>query len=328
MNIVKTASAVAKLGITGSDTLTPETFPNLINAYVDEVMEGTYGKIEEEQLMSYFLIKDQKNEVYKIKTKNRPGGSVPLSRDGDDLTFITAGEGFPYEFRTYDYRLGVKHERKLEEVDDIGAITSRYDWLMDASKRTFKYAMADVLNRAVKPTNAPFLCPDGMYLIDSARPNPDPKVPNWSNEEADSAITEEALFTAYSNAHNMLDCKGDPMRQKIMKILIPQAAERIMWTLLKTEKKLDSANNNMNWAAGRFPYEVVDELTASAIFYLVGDPKSKDNGLEFRFRTRPELKDITFGSNPDIMGKRIRFSFGMGSLDPRYVWRGGLITGL
>lgn len=327
MDITKTASAVAKLGITGSDTLTQETFVNLINAYVDEVMEQTYGMVEDEQLMGLFLIKDQAQDLYKIKTKNRPSGTVPLSRDGDDLTFMTAGEGFPYEFRTYGYRLAIKHERKLEEVDDVGAITEQYDWLMDASKRTLKLAMADVFNRAVTPSNAPFLCPDGMYLIDSNRPNPDPKVPNWSNEEASSAITEEALFTAYSNAWAQTDAKGDPLRQDIKKILIPQSAERIMWTLLKTDKKVGSANNDANWAAGRFQFEVLKELTSSSIFYLVGDPKSKDNGLQFRFRRRPELADINF-ENPDIMGKRIRFSFGMGSLDPRYVWRGGPVTGL
>ena len=327
MDILKTASEMTQLGITGSDTLTQETFINLINAYADEVLEQTDGTPGDDQLMGLFQIKDQKQDLYKIKTKNRPGGVVPLSRDGDDLTFITAGEGFPYEWNMYMYRLAVKHERHLEEVDDVGVITSRYDWLMDASKRTLKLAMADVFNRAVDPTNAPFLCPDGMYLIDSARPNPDPKVPDWSNEEASSAITEEALFNAATNAHNMTDSKGDPLRQKIQKILIPQSADRILWTLLKTEKKIDSANNNANWAAGRFEYEVLNELTSSSIFYLVGDPKSKDNGLQFRFQNRPSLADITF-QNPDVMGKRIRMSFGMGSLDPRYVWRGGVLTGL
>jgi len=327
MDITKSASAVSQLGITGSDTLSQEDFINLINGYVDEVMEQTYGTVESEQLMGLFRVNDQKQDLYKIKTKNRPGGVVPLSRDGDDLTFMTAGEGFPYEFSMYQYRLGIKHERKLEEVDDIGAITSQYDWLMDTSKRTMKLAQADVFNRAVTPTNAPFLCPDGMYLIDSARPNPDPKVPDWSNEEASSAITEEAFFTAHSNAWAMTDAKGDPLRQKILKLLIPQSAERLVWKLLKTDKKLNSANNDANWAAGRFEFEVLEDLTSDSIFYLVGDPKSKDNGLQFRFQNRPSLADINF-ENPDIMGKRIRFSFGIGSLDPRYVWRGGPLTGL
>ena len=327
MDITKTPSAISSLGITGSEMLTPETYVNLINAYGDEVMEGTYGTIEDEQLMGLFLIKDQKQDIYKIKTKMRPGGVVPLSRDGDDLTFMTAVEGFPYELRTYQYRLAIKHERKLEEVDDIGTITSQYDWLMDASKRTLKYAMADVFNRGVDPTTAPFLCPDGLALIDSGRPNPDPKVPTWSNLEASSAITEEALFTAHSNAWSMTDAKGDPLRQKIQKIYIPQSAERLMWQLLKTDKKIGSANNDANWAAGRFDFEVMDELTSDSIFYMVGDAKSNDNGLQFRFQKRPSLADLNF-ENPDIMGKRIRFSFGIGCLDPRYVWRGGALTGL
>lgn len=327
MNIVKTASATAKLGFSGSDTLTTESFPNLINAYVDEVMEMTFGNPDDEQLKKLFRQIDQKNELYKIKTKNRPGGTVPLSRDADDVTFIQAGEGFPYEFRVYGYRQAVKHERSLQEVDDVGVITDRYEWLMDNAKRTLKNAYADVFNRAIKPTNAPFLCPDGMYLIDAARPNPDPKVPNWSNEEADSAITDEALFTAQLNAHNTIGPNGDYLRLKIAKILIPQKAEKKMWTLLNSQNIVASAANDANWANGRFKYEVLDELTVDSIFYVLGDTQSKDNGLQCRWRIKPEMKDMEF-ENPDVMGKRIRFAFGLGSLDPRYTWRGGLVTGL
>jgi len=183
-----------------------------------------------------------------------------------------------------------------------------------------------VFNRAVSPSNAPFVCLDGMYLIDTARPNPDPHAPAWSNQESNAGITADSLFAATLNAHNTIGPNGDPLRLKIKKILIPIANDKTLWTLLNTDRAVGSGNNDANWASGsRFNYEVMDDLTSASIFYLLDDPKSKKNGLELRWRVRPALADINF-ENPDIMGKRIRFGFGLGCLDPRYVWRGGVIS--
>lgn len=328
MNIAQTASAKTAYQTSGGDLLTKEQFSNTIHAYVDEIFDVWFGEPGNMQLEGLFRSVDQKTENYTMQSKVRPNGTVPLRRDADDLSFIEPQEGFGYTFSTYMYGQGVKHERELMELDDVGAITDRYEWLMDNSKRTLKNALADVFNRAVAPSSAPFVCLDGMYLIDSARPNPDPKAPAWSNEEATGDITAASLFTATLNAHNTIGPNGDPLRQKITKILIPIAYDKTMWTLLNTDRAVGSANNDANWASGsRFNYEVLDDLTSNSIFYMMDDAKSKKNGLQIRWRQRPSMADINF-ENPDIMGKRIRFSFGLGCLDPRYVWRGGALNAL
>jgi hypothetical protein len=326
MDNVLTASAKAALQNTGSDTLTAEAFNLLINSAADEVMDQYFGEPGSDQLEGFFRSVDQRQASHTIQTKTRPNTTVPLNRDADDLTFIEAGQGFGYTFNTYDFRLAVKHERKLSEVDDVSAIGDQYDWLADASKRTLKNALADAINRnGILVDNAPFLCLDGMYMIDSARPNPDPKAPAWSNLEAAGAITDDSLFAAMLNANNTIGPNGDKLRQKISKILIPQEQELAMWTLTNSQNVVGSANNDANWAKARFSYEVVDEMTDDQILYLMTDAKDKKNGLQIRWRVRPGLADIDF-ENPDVMGKRIRFSFGLGCLDPRYTWRGGKLS--
>jgi len=326
MDITQSASAKTALQSTGSDTWTKEAFANTIHALADEMFELSFGEPGSMQLEGLFRVGDQKSVTYTMQSKVRPGGTVPLRRDGDDLSFIEPQEGFGYTFQTYMFGQGVKCERELIELDDAGAITDRFEYLMDNSKRTLKNALADVFNRAVSPSNAPFVCLDGMYLIDTARPNPDPHAPAWSNQESNAGITADSLFAATLNAHNTIGPNGDPLRLKIKKILIPIANDKTLWTLLNTDRAVGSGNNDANWASGsRFNYEVMDDLTSSSIFYLLDDPKSKKNGLELRWRVRPALADINF-ENPDIMGKRIRFGFGLGCLDPRYVWRGGVIS--
>ena len=51
----------------------------------------------------------------------------------------------------------------------------------------------------------------------------------------------------------------------------------------------------------------------------------RDNGLEIRWAVRPNVADINF-EDPDVIGKRLRFRFGIGCLDPRKMFRGGLLN--
>ena len=326
MDITKTASAVGKKFNTGSDTLVPENYA-IINAYVDQILEDWQGEIMKDQLMGLFREESQVQDIYKVISKNRPNEVAPLNRDGQEMKFITGTDGFPYEFRTYQYRLAVKAARRLLEVDNVGAVTDRFEWLMEASDRTMRNALADVFARAVKPTNAPFLCPDGMYLIDSDRPNPDPKVPDWSNELADMDITDEALFNVVLRAKNQISPNGEKLNLKVKKFLIPQEYEQVAWVLTNSGQKVGSTANDANWSNGRFTFEVFDEGPSDAIFALLDDPKGKKNGLQIRWGEKPNLKDL--GSiDPDILGKRIRFRFGLGSLDPRYTWMGAKLNAL
>lgn len=332
LNIAQTASAKTPIYRTGSGILTNEQFPTIIrdalNEQIDEIMDAWTGKVEMDQLKGLFLEKSQAKLVHTVHTKVTPNNTVPLHRDADDdIKMFDAQEGFGYTFRTYTYAAGVSWEKQLMEVDDVGAIADKFTWLVEGSDRTLKNSLADALNRGVDPTSAPFLCIDGMYLIDSDRPNPDPRAPSWSNEEADADITEDALFAAKLNAYNTIGPNGEYLRQKIQKIYIPQAYELAAYKLKMSDKEVGNANNTANWAAGNFPFEVLDDLTSNFIYYMMESPKSEKNGLQLRWRVRPSMDDINY-QNPYKDGKAIRFAFGLGCLDPRYVWRGGKLNAL
>jgi hypothetical protein len=326
MDNAKTASAVANKFLSGSDTLTAESY-GIINAYVDEILDVWQGEVDKGQIMGLFREESQTQDLYKVKMKNRPNITIPLSRDTDDLRFATGTDGFSHEFRMYQYRLAVKAERRLLEVDNVGAVTDRFDWLIEGADRTFRNAAMDVFARAVKPTNAPFLCPDGMYMIDSDRPNPDPRVPKWSNELVDMDITDEALFAMVLAAKNQIGPNGERLNLKIKKFLIPQEYDQVAWVLSNSPKKINSTANDANWSNGRFTFEVFDDGPSATIFAVLDDTKGKKNGLQFRWGEKPNLKDLSF-VDPDIMGKRIRFRFGTGCLDPRYVWLGAVLNAL
>jgi hypothetical protein len=323
----KTAGAVTATSPTGSDMRSQSDLTNLINQYYDEDVMEQVGSVDSSQLMGFFREETQTNDVHVVKTRVKGNSVASVNEDGDDLPFINWGQGWDYNFYTLPYRVATKHQRRLTEVNNFGSISEEGDEMADAFKRTVYYQLADVFNRGILPTNAPFLCPDGMYLVDSDRPNPVVGVGAWSNEEATGAITEDMLFDAQLNGQLMRAHNGDLMPQTIKKILIPPAYDRVLWSLRESSGQVGTAMNDANWAKGRFNFETVPEFTVNNIFFVMGDTKSKTNGLQFRWAIRPNIADINF-VDPDVMGKRLRARFGIGCLDPRATWRGARLSAL
>lgn len=326
-DLAKTASATDKIAPGVSDLRNRSDIDQYINTFYTNLVKHVAGEIDNSKLAALFRDGTQKNDVEVTKTKVKGNNVAGINEDGDDLPFIQWGQGWSYNWFVYPYRIAVKHTRHLEEIENFGTIADEATELREAAERTVFYAMADVFNRGITPTNAPFLCVDGMFLIDSDRPNPVVGMPNWSNEEATTDITEDALFTAQQNAQNTLAHNGDRLRLSIMKFIIPDAYDKVAWTLRNTDGLVGTAMNDANWARGRFEYETSVDFTGNTVYYVMNSPKSNKNGLEFRWAARPGVENINF-EDPDIIGKRLRFRFGIGCLDPREVWRGGQLTAL
>jgi len=324
----ETPAAVTPEQTRGGDILTQQNWIDLINSTYDEVLDAVRANLKDSNLMMLFREATQRFTTHTVRRKLWPAGTVPRSEDTDELTYMQAGVGFEHTYRVYTYRQGVKHERQLEEVDDTGQVAQEAAWLEDMSTRTVMAALADVLNRGVDPTTCPILCADGLAIVDSGRPNPDVKAGSWSNLESTGAITEDSLFTAEQNALNTRGPNGDRLNLNINKLIIPKAYESVLWKQLTTPGEVGTAMNDLNYSRkAKFTYEVVRELTANVIYYLLADPKSSLNEVTIRWRIRPSMAD-TNPENPDVIGKRIRFAFGLGAYDTRRYLRGGKLTAL
>jgi hypothetical protein len=325
------ASAQTKIPLSGSDMRSQADIDEYINTYYDELQEATKGKINGEQLAGYFNEATQKNDTFIIKRKVKGNNVASMNEDGEAIPMIRWGQGWGQTRRVYPYRVGVQHQRRLEEVDDYGQIAQEAEELMDSGYRTIHYARADVFNRGiddgVMATGAPVLALDGMYMIDSARPNPVAGVPAWSNLESQASLSEGTLFTAELNAQNTLAPNGDPLPMSIMGAVIPSTYEQQAWKVNNTPGTLGTAQNDLNWAKGRFNYETCQDFTGNTVFYKLASPKSKSNELLFIWSVRFGVLPMN-PEDPDVIAKRLRFIFGLSLGDPRAMWRGGYLNAL
>jgi phage major head subunit gpT-like protein len=254
-------------------------------------------------------------------------GLVPYSRDTDKLQYISAADAFGFSYTTYVWRLAIAIERRLERIDSVGVTKGKQGELARAAKLTIEHAIADYHNRILGTSGAALLADDGMYPVDSARPNANPNVSNWSNLESTAVLGETALFAASLAARQMTGEDGELYPQKIQKIVIRPNEEKAMWVLLDSKQQIGGSLNDSNWAAGAFKMSdviVYDYMTTQQILYMLADPKSDQNETYLFWLDRPQIE--TWKSSPDVTDQRVRMDFGLGLGNVRKFIRGGVLS--
>jgi hypothetical protein len=326
----KTPSAVNPVYTSRSDFINRSDWEVMIFADFEQKLAMNMAQIMSEELMQPFAQGSMDQYIHRVQGQVEDGGVIPLSNDSDDaLQFDNGRPGFSYQFAAETYRSGVKWPRNMEEDDKVGIIQDQLRTLPRKFQRTLKFYAADVLNRGIDDGtggfDTAFLCADGMALVDSARVNPDPAAPKWSNLESTGALSVDLFQTAEINANENIGENGDRLYQKIDKVWVPLDQKRTMTELMDTQLEVDSANNNINYANKlMWEWDVIPELDSGNVYYRVGEPNA-DEGLVVKWMAQPSVEDWPTG-NTDVEARRIRFAMTIGCFDPRYTLRGGKIT--
>lgn len=326
----KTASAKSAIQVTGSDLHTTELFKAALTRGLDKVFKREFDA--HKQGLQFLREESMPGgrESATFQSYRGIGGLIPQNRDADELPFVTAGDGFSYNAKTYNFRRAIAIEKTLQEVDDVGVVRGKQADLSRGAALTIEHSIADLFNRAVSPSNAPVLCDDGMYLVDTDRPNADPEAGTWSNQEANSAITPDAIFTAQLNARATRGEDGELYPQYIKFIVCRPQDSKKLWEIRNSQYRPTDAMNVTNYfkefSEAHFDIMVYDYLTSASVLYGLNNPKSDMNETFLFWRVRPEFKTWE-GDNPDIVKQRIRMAFGIAAGSPRRMWRGGTVTG-
>jgi hypothetical protein len=262
------------------------------------------------------------------------GGMPGINRDLDRPRYVTPVIGFPGEWSTYPFRWFMATERHALESDEVGFadIKRRLSEMLKGHEELFETWVADLYSRADGDggSGSQLLAPDGGYMLDSGRPNPDPDAGTWDNLEAEAAFSEDAFYDASVNASMQIGPTGRLMPQSIQSIVIPVRAQKDVWKVATGEKVLGSNNNDPNWAAANLSYDIVKvykRLTSDIIFYFLSSPKSDKGCVTLKQRTPVSGKSWwNAGENPDVIYSRIRSRWGLFLGDPRHAVRGGRLV--
>jgi len=309
------------VSVANPSVLTTDAFSAVLQKGLDDVFKRRWEMpMQGDQ---YFRVRNTDHQTMKFQS-HFGMGLVQQNRDTDSLPYDEKGLGFGYGITTNVFRGGIAVERALQELELYGSINDKQQELLRSATDTVELVMADVFNRGLGVgATAPFVCEDGMYLIDSARPNAYAPAGTWSNVEATSSITPTSIYAATINFATMRDERDKLAPLTLKKIVVRPIDEKAIWEILKSDLRPTDAMNAANFFRGRFEYHVYNHLTSSYIYYWAGDPKSADNELQFLWRVRPQIE--TWNDGPDIVRQRVRFAIGVGCGRP-YILRGGIIS--
>lgn len=300
--------------------MTKDKFSAVLQKGLDEVFKRRWEMPMQGD--EYFRTRNTDHQIMKFQS-HYGLGLVAQNRDVDQLPYDEKGLGFSYGITTNVFRGGIAVERELSELELYGSINDKQSELLRASTDTVELMMADVFNRGLGVSGAPFVCEDGMYLIDSDRPNSYAPAGTWSNLESTSAITPTSIYAAALNFALNRDERDKLSPLTMRKIIVRPTDEKAIWEILKSDLRPTDAMNAANFFRGRFEYAVYNHLTSAYIYYLAGDAKGSDNELQFLWRVKPQIE--TWNDGPDIVRQRVRFACGVGCGRPT-IWRGGIVS--
>jgi len=297
------ATASAKTNVYSSgQVMTPENFP--------EYLETQYKKVHND-LNS---VPAQGLKMYKEETTSHDYedslgfagfGTVPQNRDGDNIPFQTAIQGFSNQKRPVDYRLGFAFEARLRETAQYKLIGKIQTALSTAGRDTIQLDAVAPFNTTFSAT-VPFICADGMNLVDSARPREDGGS-TWSNLDNAAELTENSLeamdnsFGATVNGRGMLR----PLAMK--NLVVPRALRRKALELTKSTLSPEDALNATNIYSGAFKVIVWDYLTSATAWFGTVDMSNAEYQLEWLWRKKQSIK--TWMDQPDVTNQRLRMSY-------------------
>ena len=227
--------------------------------------------------------------VYKMSTV---GNELPQPRKQEssaDLPYATSPSGFSKEITAEIFRLAVKVDRTVEEIDRFGKIAFLMSGLMDSAKRKYEYLMADAgLNNAFA-TN---IGADGMYLCDEDHPNEDNMTGTWDNLETAGALSPASFSTARVNLRKRTNSLGEIMPMKADKIIVSADNEEMAWQIVNSEYVANSSLKGKSWNQGSVSVMVYDYLTSTTAWFLhSGDKVAEQGGLIFVEKEAPTIRD-------------------------------------
>lgn len=235
---------------------------------------------------------------------------------GNSVTFARLTQGVQKEYVHVTYGIGAIITREMMEDDQYGFINQVPRLLSEAMIRAEETVGIAVLNNAFDTS---IVGADGVSLCNSAHPFSGSGGGTWSNVPTVAVdLTQTSLESAYIDILNLRDANNQRLSHVPKKLIVSRGDYFNAQKILKTQKKVGSADNDVN-ILSEIGLELVmtNYLTDQDAWFLQNDVP---NGLVYYTRREADMErdnDKVGTQNLAIVTTK-RFSVGF--TDPRDIW--------
>ena len=272
--------------------------------------------------LEYARYGEQHKEIYEIESSERSFeeetklsgfAAAVVKPEGSAISYDNAQEAWTARYQHETIALGFSLTQEAIEDNLYDSLSARYvKALARAMSYTKQVKAASTLNNGF---NGAFTGGDGQALFSSAHPlvNGDTN----SNQPTTAAdLNETSLEAAVIQIAGWTDERGLLIAAKPKKLVIPPALQFVATRLLETEKRVGTADNDINAikSNGVIPggYTVNNFLTDSNAWFLTTDVP---NGLKMFVRA-PISNDMQGDFETGNVRYRARERYSVGYSDP------------
>ena len=266
-----------------------------------------YEKYEEEHKMLYETEGSERS--FEEEQKLSGFGAAPVKTEGAGITYDTAQESFTARYDHETIALGFSITEEAIEDNLYDALSARYTKaLARAMAYTKQVKAAALLNNGFTT----YLSGDGVTLFSASHPTVGGGV-NANIPAVASDLNETSLEDAVINIAAWTDERGLLIAARPRKLCIPPALQFVATRLLETEKRVGTADNDINAirSNGSIPegYGVNHYFTDPNAWFLTTDIP---NGLKhFERVALSNSMDGDFDTGNVRYKSRERYSFGV-----------------
>jgi hypothetical protein len=230
------------------------------------------------------------------------------------IYYDTVSEGYKKSVQETQYALGLSVTRQLLRNDRYGAVRDTVGLIAQAFRHLRESQGAFPF---VNAFNGAFTTGDGLSWCNAAHTSNNGG-PNFSN-------TNTLAFSAPNIQANRLLMKkipsnrGNPILNIPDTLIVPMDLEDIAYEILESMGKVDTANNNRNYAEGRYKLIVWDNYLTSATNWWMSNSKRMNQELVWR-----DWEKTSFYRSGEFDTLTTKFagytSFGVSTVESRYLF--------
>lgn len=282
-----------------------------------DFLETNFQKVNEDLMKQAVqglqLYSEESTNLDHVKSTALVGlGTVPASRDAENLPVDTPIQGFDNTITPETFRLGLRIEERLRETAQYGLISKLQKGLMQAGRDTIEYHAALPFNTSFAASAGPFKCADGLGLFDDTARPLENGAGTWTNVETAAALTQNSLELMDVNFAKTVNGRG-LLRPLAMKYLVvPRNLRRKALELTQSDKRPEDNLNAKNIFNGSFDVIVWDYLTDTNGWFGTIDMSDVNYQLRWVWGAKPAVKTWPDGQNTDVTIQRVRMVFATG----------------
>jgi len=271
--------------------------------------------------MEYKRYAEEHKEVFETESSDRSFeeetklsgfGTAPVKAEGASIAYDNAQEAWTARYTHETIAMGFSITEEAVEDNLYDSLSSRYTKaLARAMAYTKQVKAADILNKGFTGAGNPTYG-DGQVLFSTAHPLVGGGV-NSNRPTVGADLNETSLEAAVIQIAAWTDERGLLIAAKPKKLIIPPALQFVATRLLETEKRVGTADNDLNALMnnGSIPggYAVMNWLTDNNAWFLTTDVP---NGLKHFVRAPIKTEmDGDFDTGNARFKSRERYSFGV-----------------